>query len=139
MRPDDTVIARSYGSMTYALLKCYALAGLKGDDPRVAAALGWLQQNWRLDANPGAAPELGPKAQFQGLYYYYLLMAQALSAAGIDQLTVDGAKVDWRAGLRAQLAKVQQADGSWVNGQNGRWMESSKLLCTAYALLALAR
>ena len=66
-------------------------------------------------------------------------MAQALATSGIDHLTVDGAKVDWRAGLRAQLEKVQQPDGSWLNDQNGRWMESSKLLCTAYALLALAR
>ncbi|MBL8751721.1 MAG: terpene cyclase/mutase family protein [Planctomycetes bacterium] len=139
VRPDDTVIARSYGSMTYALLKCYSLAGLKADDPRVAAALRWLQQNWRLDANPGAAPELGPKAAFQGLYYYYLLMAQALDSAGIDRLTVGDTAVDWRAALRTQLESVQRTDGSWRNDQNGRWMESSALLCTAYALLALAR
>ena len=27
---------------------------------------------------------------------------------------------------------------SWINDQNGRWMESSPLLCTCYALLAMA-
>ncbi len=137
--PDGTMVARSYGSMTYALLKCYALAGLRTDDARVAAALGWLQQNWRLDVNPGAAPELGADAAFQGLYYYYLLMAQALRSAGLDHLMVAGARVDWRAELRAHLQQVQQADGSWVNDRNGRWMESSPLLCTSYALLALAQ
>ncbi|MBL8731312.1 MAG: hypothetical protein JNN13_02960 [Planctomycetes bacterium] len=139
VHPDGKVEARSYGSMTYALLKCYALAGLPASDPRAAAAVAWLQRHWRLDINPGAAPELGEKAAFQGLYYYYELMAQALDTAGIEALEVDGKRVDWRRQLRTHLAQVQQTDGSWLNAQNGRWLEGSPLLCTSYALLALAR
>ncbi|MCC7395965.1 MAG: terpene cyclase/mutase family protein [Planctomycetes bacterium] len=139
VHPDGKVEGRSYGSMTYALLKCYALAGLPASDPRAAAAVAWLQRHWRLDSNPGAAPELGEKAAFQGLYYYYELMAQALDTAGIEALEVDGKRVDWRRELRSHLAQVQRADGSWLNAQNGRWLEGSPLLCTSYALLALAR
>jgi len=139
VRPDGKVEPRSYGSMTYALLKAYTLAGLPADDGRVQAAIAWLQTNWRLDVNPGVDPALGANAPFQGLYYYYLLMAQALDTAGLQTLQVKGKAIDWRQELRGHLAKMQQPDGSWTNTQNGRWMESSPLLCTCYAVMALAR
>ena len=138
VRPDGKVEPRSYGSMTYALLKAYTLAGLPRDDARVQAAIGWLQANWRLDVNPGVDPALGPNALAQGLFYYYLLMAQALGTAGIDTLQVGERRVDWRLELHQHLTNLQRADGSWINDQNGRWMESSPLLCTCYALLAMA-
>ena len=54
--PDGKKIPRSYGSMTYALLKSYTLAGVKGDDPRVQAAVKWIQDNWTLAVNPGSDP-----------------------------------------------------------------------------------
>ena len=34
---------------------------------------------------------------------------------------------------------MQAKDGSWRNEKNSRWMESSDLLCTFYAMLALER
>ena len=40
---------------------------------------------------------------------------------------------------RIQLESQQQADGSWVNGKNPRWMEGLPLLCTCYAMVALER
>ena len=40
---------RSYGSMTYAGLKSMIFAGVGPDDPRVKAALKWIQQNYDLD------------------------------------------------------------------------------------------
>ena len=46
-------------------------------------------------------------------------------------------EIDWRKELRAHLEKVQQPDGTWVNGKNGRWMEDSAFLCTCYALTTL--
>jgi squalene-hopene/tetraprenyl-beta-curcumene cyclase len=144
--PDGKSVARSYGSMTYALLKSYLLAGVPGDDPRVQAAVQWIRQNWTLAVNPGADPALGEKVQHQGLYYYYLVLAQALDAAQV--VTVDVArkddkgvdvveKIDWRQALRAHLEGAQQADGTWVNGKNDRWMEGLPLLCTCYAMAAL--
>jgi hypothetical protein len=147
VQPDGTAIARSYGSMTYALLKSYTLAGVKGDDPRVQAAVKWIQNNWTLAVNPGADPALGEKVKYQGLFYYYMVLAQALDAAGIEAFSIpDPAvvgdapamlEINWRDALRARLVGMQQEDGSWVNGKNGRWMESMPLLCTCYAMIAL--
>ncbi len=144
--PDGKSVPRSYGSMTYALLKSYLLAGIPGDDPRVQAAVQWIRQNWTLAVNPGADPALGEKVQHQGLYYYYLVLAQALDAAKVA--TVDVTRkddkgvetvepIEWRKALRAHLEGAQQADGTWVNGKNDRWMEGLPLLCTCYAMAAL--
>ena len=143
---DGKSVPRSYGSMTYALLKSYLLAGIPGDDPRVQAAVQWIRQNWTLAVNPGADPALGEKVQHQGLYYYYLVLAQALDAAKVA--TVDVTRkddkgvetvepIEWRKALRAHLEGAQQADGTWVNGKNDRWMEGLPLLCTCYAMAAL--
>ncbi len=140
--PDGKSMPRSYGSMTYALLKAYTMCGLPADDSRIVAAVRWLQGNWTLAENPGADPKLPEKTRHQGLYYYYMVMAQALDAAKVDSLevTAEGQqprRVDWRAELRAQLAKLQEKDGSWVNTKNGRWWEMLPMTCTCYALLAL--
>ncbi|MBL9078793.1 MAG: hypothetical protein JNL08_14900 [Planctomycetes bacterium] len=143
VQPDGKSVPRSYGTMTYALLKAYTLSGLKADDPRIQAAVRWIQQNWTLDANPGSDPALGEKARFQGLYYYYMVLAQALDLVGVEQIkapTADGkgtTTVAWRQALRSKLEAEQDAAGSWVNDQNGRWMESVPLLCTCYAMVAL--
>jgi squalene-hopene/tetraprenyl-beta-curcumene cyclase len=121
---------RSYGSMSYAGLKSMIYAGLKKDDPRVKAAVGWLRKNYTLNANPG----LGD----QGLYYYYHTMAKTLSALGEKTFEDnDGNKHDWRAELVAALSERQNADGSWVN-KNNRWLESDANLVTGYVLLTLS-
>lgn len=139
--PDGTRTPRSYGSMTYALLKTYTLCGIDGKDPRVQAAVRWITANWTVAVNPGADPKLGDEAKYQGLFYYYLLLAQALDAAKIDTLEVtrDGktVAVDWRAELRTQLESMQRKDGAWVNQRSDRWFENLDVLCTCYAMLAL--
>lgn len=147
VQADGKSIPRSYGSMTYALLKSYTLAGLSGSDPRVQAAVRWIRENWDLATNPGADPALGEKVKYQGLYYYYMVLAQALHLAGVKTVQVAGpaaddgspttVEIDWKKALRAHLEGVQQADGSWVNGKNGRWYESVPVLCTCYAMVAL--
>ena len=146
-------IARSYGSMTYALLKTYTLCGIGKDDKRIKAAVEWVSRNWTVDINPGSHPKLGEKARYQGLYYYYMVMAQALDLVGVDRLTTAPARakagataadaqpepraVDWRGELRKKLADLQTPAGSWRNSANGRWFESLDIICTAYAILAL--
>jgi squalene-hopene/tetraprenyl-beta-curcumene cyclase len=129
-----TYIPRSYGSMTYSLLKCYILCGLPKNDPRLKSALEWCKSNYTIDHNPGIKPSLGEAARFQGLYYYYVTLARALSLAEVGK--IDGH--DWRAELRTKLSSLQREDGSWLNEKNGRWWENNPLLCTAYALLALS-
>jgi squalene-hopene/tetraprenyl-beta-curcumene cyclase len=140
--PDGSMHPRSYGSMTYALLKAYTLCGVGREDPRVRAAVGWLAQNWTLTENPGADPRMAPKTRYQGLFYYYMVMAQALDIAGLDQIPAaapGAAPIDWRRELRAHLERSQRPDGSWVNEENSRWWENMPALCTIYSLLALAR
>jgi squalene-hopene/tetraprenyl-beta-curcumene cyclase len=147
--PDGKSVPRSYGSMTYALLKAYTLAGLKGTDPRVQAAVKWIQDNWTLAVNPGADPKMGEKVQYQGLFYYYMVLAQALDLAGVqtvkvpakvagsDGKAVPATEVNWRKALRAHLEGMQAPDGTWLNTKNGRWYEDKALLCTCYAMVAL--
>ena len=127
---DDGGGLRSYGSMTYAGLKSMIYAGLTADDPRVQAAMTFIQKNYSLDENPGMG-----KA---GLYYYYHTFAKALDAAKIEVLDdKDGNPHPWREELSKHLMGLQQSDGAWVNGENDRWMEGDRQLVTAYALLAL--
>lgn len=136
--PDGSTAARSYGSMTYALLKCYGLSGLDAADERVAAAVRWIEQHWTLEVNPGFDHLQDPRAGFQGLYYYYETLAEALAALGMDTVTTaGGAQHDWRAELVEVLRREQRADGSWLNEMAPRWWEGHPVLCTAYALNAL--
>lgn len=121
---------RSYGSMTYAGLKSMIYAGVGPEDPRVKAAVGWLQKNYDLTSNPGLGQE--------GVFYYFHTFAKALDALGQDKFKdAQGVEHDWRAELVAELARRQQADGSFVNTKQ-RWMEGDANLVTGYALLALS-
>lgn len=120
---------RSYGSMTYVGFKSLIHAGLTADDPRVQAAYNWLRMHYTFDTNPGVGQ--------QGLYYYYLAMARALRAAQQPFITdTDGIVHDWREELVDAIVLRQQADGSWVNGED-RWMEGHDELVTVYSVLAL--
>lgn len=120
---------RSYASMTYAGLKSFLYAGLDKDDIRVKAALDWIGRNYDVKTNPGMGE--------QGLYYYYHTFAKALSMLE-NPVLVDAKGVShyWQNDLIQQLAKVQNADGSWTNKAD-RWYEGDPNLVTAYSLLAL--
>jgi len=126
---DEKTPLRSYASMTYAGLKSYLYAELQKDDPRVVAALHWLQKNYSLEENPG----LGK----QGLFYYYHTAAKALTVFGSDTFTDAAGKThDWRYDLMNKLVSLQKSDGFWVN-DNNRWWENDPVLVTSYSLLAL--
>ena len=140
--PDGTYVPRGYGSMTYALLKSYILSGLKGDDPRVKAAVGWLEKNVDWDQNPGFQDLVKEQphrkdAPYFGLFYYYMTAAKALAVADKSGAELGGKLADWRKDLAAALVARQRADGSWVNEKSPRWDEGNPALCTAYALIAL--
>ncbi len=127
--PTGLTALRSYGSMSYAGLLSLIYAKLSADDPRVIAVKEWLSKNYTVDENPGLGDE--------GLFYYYQAMAKALSAANVNQLTLEnGKQADWRNDLAVKILSQQREDGSWAN-KNGRWMESNPILVTAYTVLAL--
>ena len=114
--------------MTYAGFKSYLYAELDRDDPRVIAAYAWLQDNYTMAENPGIGTD--------GLYYYYITLARALSAWGEPMIEVSGEPNDWAADLIAQLATLQNGDGSF-RSVDDRWMEANPVLITAYSLIAL--
>jgi len=126
---DGTESLRGYGSISYAGLLSLIYADLEKDDPRVTAVTDWLNNNYTVKENPG----LG----LQGLYYYFNVMAKALTAANIDTITnKEGNKVDWRKELAQTILSSQREDGSWVN-KNSRWWENQPELVTCYAVLTL--
>ena len=131
--PNGKTIYKSYGSMTYALLRGYVLVGLKPDDPRVQAAQKWVTDHYTLEGNPGMPDD----QTLQGLYYYYLSMAKALSLLGSPTVAAsDGTRLPWASDLGDKLVALQEPQGSWVNNAM-RWMENDKILATSYAMLAL--
>jgi len=131
-------VARSYGSMTYALLKSYLFAGLDPEDKRVKAAVNWIKKHYTLDENPGFSKKAGEDLGQQGIYYYYLTMARALNALQIDTLKVPGGvSHQWRPELKNKMLEIQRIDGSWINDRSPRWFEGNPVLATAYALLVL--
>jgi squalene-hopene/tetraprenyl-beta-curcumene cyclase len=139
---DGSVTPRSYGSMTYSLLKCYLLAGLPADDPRVKDAVGWIENHWTLEENPGfeamVKKESDPLLAQQGWFYYAMTMAKALDLLGVKQVKdADGLEHDWRKELAAEILSRQNKDGSWKNEQE-RWFEGMPGLATSYALIALS-
>ena len=136
--PDGTRVFRSYGSMSYALLKSYIFCNLDRNDPRVKAVARWCASHFELDRHPGFVLGKNGNEPWSGLYYYYYSMARALGAFGQRSLEADdGTKHEWPVELAEKLISLQAPDGSWVNERNGRWQEGSTVLCTAYAVLAL--
>ena len=121
---------RSYGSISYAGMMVFAFARIDRDDERVKAVIDWLGRNYTLEENPGMGAE--------GVYYYYHLMAKALTAQGVRQLNgPSGKTIAWENELAAKLISLQKKDGSWQNPTK-RWMEGDSNLTTAYVLVALA-
>ncbi len=138
VHPDGHRTFKSYGSMSYALLKSYLFCGLNKNDPRVKAVVRWCHRNFELEAHPGFEPGKDGNGRYQGLYYYYFSMAKCLRVYGaLEFETGDGVKVNWARALAEKLLSLQTSEGTWVNDKNGRWQEASELLCTLYAMRAL--
>jgi squalene-hopene/tetraprenyl-beta-curcumene cyclase len=118
---------KSYGSMTGAGIWSLALSGITDlEEPRMAAALNWVENNYTWDGNPGMPDPTSMQ------YYYYLTLAKALTM--IHKTTIGDHR--WYDDLRDKLASLQKSDGYWVN-TNSWAMEDNRNLVTAYTILAL--
>lgn len=139
--PDGRKIPRSYGSMSYALLKGYIFCGVPKEDPRMQALWAWLEKNYTLDLNPGFQSSKDPTEAYQGLYYYFHTMAKALSLYGVEEISdASGTKNPWRKQLCGRIVALQsRTDGSWTNQNSSRWYEGNPVLATSYALLTLGQ
>ena len=137
-RPDGRKAFRSYGSMSYALLKSYLFCNLDSRDPRVRALLDWLNRNWKVGTNPGMEHLEEEGAPYKGLYYYWLTLGRTLTAAEARGHDFKGTPLAaWRESVARALVDQQGKDGSFVNSKNGSWWEQSPLLVTGYAVLTL--
>lgn len=126
---------RSYGSMTYAVLKSYIYAGLTKEDPRVKAAWRWISANWTLEENPGMR-EGNPEQAKHGMLYYYKTLSLALDLYNQPVITdPQGNKHDWRLELMDKILSQQKPDGSWIGEK--RWMEDNSVLATSYMIQCL--
>ncbi len=129
----NDIYFHSYGSMTYIGLLALVYADVNHSDVRVRSAFDWARKHWSLDENPGKGKK--------GLYFFYYVLARALSAYGIDLIqTSDGILINWRADLAKKLLTLQRFDdkgnGFWKNDTSRFW-ENDPVLCTAYAILSL--
>jgi hypothetical protein len=107
-----------------------------GPTALVTLALVFVSRCQNLYSEHNNTP-LATKGNGDGGFYYHTF-AKALRAFGVDQIEdAKGVKHDWRRDLIEELARRQQADGSWVN-KNNRWMEGDPALATAFAILALS-
>ncbi|MFC1462290.1 cycloartenol synthase, partial [Verrucomicrobiota bacterium] len=121
--------------MTYSGMLALIHANISKDDVRVRSAFDWSVKHWSLRENPGMGK--------QGIYFFYNVLAKALSAYGRDVIPrADGhSSVNWRAALGSRLRDLQKTDpktshGYWSN-ESGRFWESDPVLVTSYAILAL--
>jgi squalene-hopene/tetraprenyl-beta-curcumene cyclase len=127
---DSDVDPWALGSFTAAGVKCLLYAGVAPGDPRVTAALAWLERNFSVKENPNAG-EAG--------YYNYLYMLATLMTLldGDSALALLPKLSNWRQALVEELLNRQRGAGEWQN-PNRMWREQDSNLCTAYALLAMA-
>lgn len=127
---EGKVHLRAYGSMSYGAVLSMCSANLTKGDPRVRLSLEYCSKYWNVNENPGMGS--------QGLYYYYDILARALSAAAVEKLVApDGREIDWKRELSDKLLSLQRSDGSWANDNNRFW-EADPVLCTSFAMIALS-
>ncbi|MGE0190649.1 MAG: prenyltransferase/squalene oxidase repeat-containing protein [Planctomycetota bacterium] len=143
-RSDGRYEPRSYGSMSYALLKCLLFAGVPAGDPRVERVVKWVSEHWTVERNPGFEHATDAAKQSRKGWLYYLYTA-ARALAEYEKVTgkpltvrdADGRPHAWRKEIADVLLGLQAEDGAWHNPDDDSWDEGSKVLGTAYAMQTL--
>ena len=118
----------SFREESYKGLLCYIYLGLKRDDPRMEAVIGWIQRNYSLGDNPVG---VGSK------YSYYHSIAKALATYGMDKVKLpDGTEADWKNDLAKKLINLQHDEGHW-GGDATSGYDKDPMRATIQAVLAL--
>lgn len=121
----------SYATATCDGLLALLAAGVPATDERTAAAAKWLETHPELD-HPAGMPKDDPTPWYAAVHYYHLAVrAEAWAAIGRPG--------DWPAQIEKQLALAQRKDGSFANEASPLMKENDPILCTALAVVALAR
>ena len=140
--PGERPSPSGIGPFTYDDLLPFVYLDLSPEHTVAVRALHALRSYYTVDHNPDLTKRYGQDGFLpgtQGLYYYYLVVARALSTQGHAVIeTADGARHEWAREIALRLVQLQDADGSWVN-RDPRWWEHEPVLVTSYALLTLAR
>ncbi len=127
----------SYGSTTADGLRALLYCGRPPGDARVAAAVAWLEANFRSDSHPGKFADEREPNRGAVYFYYCCSVARALLAARLEELRTPRGKIRWAEGLADELVKRQRRDGSWSNPLVPQ-REDDPLVATSQAALALA-
>lgn len=124
--------ARSYGTTTVDGLLAMRAAGVASNDPRIVAAVEWLNAHPQIDAAPGFPSDEVSVAASQGLFYYY-----ATSLAKAMEAFPEAPFASRASELAAEVVARQRPDGSWAN-TIPTMREDDPLTATCFALEALA-
>jgi hypothetical protein len=118
------------GSFTAAGIKCLLYAGVESDDPRIKAALAWLERHFSVTKNPNAGDA--------GYLNYIYMLATLMTLLEGDAALAPYPKLQgWRQAVAEALLNKQRGGGEWQN-PNRMWREQDPKLCTAYALIAMS-
>jgi squalene-hopene/tetraprenyl-beta-curcumene cyclase len=121
---------RSYATATCDGILALLAAGVPPEEPRVAAAVSWLERHTDVDY-PQGVPTEHPEPWGEAIrFYHYSVRAEVYRKLKFP--------AEQRAKLAAAVVKHQRADGSFVNNVSPLMKEDDPVLCTALAVVALA-
>ncbi len=118
---------RSYGSMTADGIRALLRLARPIDDPKLHAAIEFLNRTFDATKNPGAFPA-ADEIRRDSSYYYW-----AWTAAHVARHLGNQA---WAEQLAEELLRRQRPDGSWRNDAT-EMREDDPLIATSFALAAL--
>ena len=119
---------RSYGSMTADGVRALLRLGRAPEDPRVAAAIAYLDRRFDPARNPGDFPQVAEVRRASAYYYWAWSIAHVARHLG---------RRGWAEALAAELLRRQGTDGSWRNSSS-EMREDDPIIATSFAVAALA-
>lgn len=118
---------RSYGSTTADGIRALLRLARPIDDPKLHAAVEFLDRSFDATKNPGAFPAADEVRRASSYYYWVWTAAHAARHLG---------KRAWAEQLAEELLRRQRVDGSWRNDAT-EMREDDPLVATPFALAAL--